>query len=109
MHGCCLERGKHPSGDMGGIITFSCNNLRTVCVKIHCVTFFNANYVLCKKTLFLNTGVFYEVFSALWQVMNVEFNGYPLHPLGVCCNYVGFNVTRVALITRTVSVMQSTN
>jgi len=41
--------------------------------------------------------------------MNVEFNGYPLHPLRVGCNYVGFNVTMVALITRTVSVMHSTN
>ena len=36
-------------------------------------------------------------------------NGHPLHPLRVCCNHVGFNVTVVAWITRTVSVMQSTN
>jgi hypothetical protein len=102
-------KGKHPCGDMGSIITFSCNNLCTVCVKTYCMAFFNANYVFCKKNFFFNSGVFYAVFSELWQVMKVEFNRYPLHPLRVCCNYVGFNVTMVAWITRTVSVMQCTN
>jgi hypothetical protein len=58
------------------------------------------------KNFFLKYGAFYEVFSALLQVMNVELNRYPLHPLRVCCNYVGFNVTVVAWITRTVIVMQ---
>jgi len=99
---------KHPCGDMGGIITFSCDNLSTVCVKTHCIIFL-MQITFSVKTFFLNTGVFYEVFSALWQVMNVEFNGYPLHPLRVCCNYIGFNVTMVAWITRAVSVMQCTN
>jgi len=90
-------KGKHHCGDMGGIITFYCNNLSTVCVKTHCITFFMQIMFSVKKKFF-NTGVFCEVFSALWQ-----------DPLRVCCNYVGFNVTMVAWITRTVSVRQSTN
>jgi len=58
MHGCCLERGKHPSVDMGGIITFSCNNLSTVCVKTHCITFFMQIMFSVKKTFFLIQGYF---------------------------------------------------
>ena len=76
--------------------------------KTYYITFF-MQIVLSVKKFFFDTGVFYEVFSALWQVLNVEFNGYPLYPLRVCCNYAGFNVTMVAWITRTVSVRQSTN
>jgi hypothetical protein len=81
-------KGEHPCGDMGHIITFSFNNFKYCMCKNILHYIFYANYVFCKK-LFLNTGIFYEVFGALWQVMNMEFNGYPLHLLKVCVIMLG--------------------